>query len=295
MKKALLCAVVILFSASNTRAYTDAGGRYTIGPDRYGGLSSFVEWGNDNYYLRPSMNTYASDLADRYSTYSLGGGLEGASWSAGAEVSMTPETGGYKNSAIYADLTYKLPGEPADDAFLEDLALGVFAGLTAHEDSYSVSTAAVSSGSGSGSGSGRRSTASSLASAFKLKQTDYGLTASVRACGMRLSGRFTKTVYDQDVTAEDRQLPINIGSIGASGFQDKAVGARLRFPGLPLSPEAGYAKTYYLLDQPNSEAVSAGLSQRVGSVELTAGWENFNPGGGYPKSDYYSLGLTFSF
>lgn len=119
--------------------------------------------------------------------------------------------------------------------------MGVFAGLTAHEDSYSLSTATVSGGGGR-----RRSSVSALTSSFKLNQTDYGLTAAIKLYGLRASGRFTKTAYDKDVTAESRQLPVDIGSIGTSGFPDAAVSARLRAPGLP-------------------------------------------------RSDYYSLGLTFSF
>ena len=33
----------------------------------------------------------------------------------------------------------------------------------------------------------------------------------------------------------------------------------------------------------------------VKAAFLTAGWENYNPGGGAPKSDYYSLGVALSF
>jgi len=281
--------LVFLFSACGAQAYTDVGGKYTAGPDAYAGLNFFAEWGDDNYYLRPSLNTYASDLADRYSTYSFGGGLEGERWSAGAELSMTPETGGYQNTAIYADLTYNLLGLPEEDAALEAASLGVFAGLTAHEDSYASSTTTLPSG------GGRRSSVSTLTEAFKLNQTDYGLSASVKAYGLRASGRFTKTAYDKDVTAEARELPLSIGSIGTSGFPDTAVSVRLRAAGLPLSPEAGYAKTAYLLDQPDSESFNFGLSVKAGAAELSAGWENFNPGGGAPRSDYYSLGVTYSF
>lgn len=289
MKKRLYAAAFLLLSAASAQAYTDTGGRYTFGPDGYGGVNLFAEWGEENYYLRPSLNTYASDLADRYSTYSLGGGLDGERWSAGAELSLTPETGGYKNTAVFADFTYNLLGEPAEDAALEDIGLGVFAGLTAHEDSYMLSTATVQTG------DGKKSSVSALTDAFKLNQTDYGLSASVKAYGLRASGRLTKTAYDKDVTAEARQLPVDIGGIGTSGFPDMAVSARLRAPGLPLSPEAGYSKTTYLLDQPDSETLSAGLSFKSGPVEVSAGWENFNPGGGAARSDYYSLGLNFSF
>jgi len=216
MMRRLLAAVFFLFSASVTQAYVDTGGRFTTGPDGYGGLNFFTEWGDDAYFLRPSLNTYKSDAADRYSAYSLSGGLDRPFWRCSAEVSITPETGGYKNSALFADLSFNLLGEPEEGAAFEDMSLGGFAGLTSHEDSYSLSTATVSSG------PGRRTNVSTLTSSFKLKQTDYGLAASVRVYGVRLSGRFTKTSYDQDVTAEDRQLPINIGNIGASGFQDKA-------------------------------------------------------------------------
>ncbi len=289
MKGRLLTAVVFLFSVAPALAYTDTGGKYTAGPDGYAGINVFAEWGDDDYYLRPSLNTYSSDLSDRNSTYSLGGGLDRGRWSAGADLSFTPETGGYKNAGVYADLNYALLAEPEPDAVLEDAGIGVFAGLTAHEDSYSLSTTTVSGG------AGRRTSVSSLTSAFKLNQTDYGLTASVKLYGLRASGRFTKTSYDKDVTAESRQLPVDIGSIGTSGFPDTAVSARLRVPGLPLSPEAGYTKTSYLLDQPDSESVTAGLSLKAGSAEISAGWENFNPGGGAGRSNYYSVGLTLSF
>jgi len=289
MKRQLTAAVFFAVFAGQAGAYFDAGARFTYGPDSYSGVNVFGEGGNDDYYLRPSLNTYKSEGTDRYSTYSLGAGLDRPLWRGSAEISLTPETGGYKNSAVYADLAFNLIGEPGEDADLEDISLGVFAGLTSHEDSYSLSTGTVSSR------SGRRTSVSTLTSSFKLGQTDYGLTASVRAYGVRLSGRLTKTDYDKDVTAEDRQLPINVGNIGVSGFQDKAVSARLRFSLLPLSPEAGYSKTYYLLDQADSEAMNVGLSQKIGSATLSAGWEGFSPGGGVVKSDYYSCGLTFSF
>jgi len=289
MKILLSAALLFMLSVAKTHAYTDSGGRLTFGSGGYSGMNIFAETGNDDYYLRPSFNTYSSDGADRNSTYSLGAGLDRPSWRCSAEVSVTPEIGGYKNSALFADLSFNLLGQPENGAALEDLSLGGFTGLTSHEDSFSLSTTTTSSG------SGRRAKSSSLISSFKLKQTDYGLTASVRAYGVRLSGRYTQTAYDQDVTAEDRQLPINIGSIGASGFQDKAITANIRFSSLPLSPEAGYGKTYYLLSQPNSESFSAGLSRKIGAVELSIGWENFNPGGGAPKSDYCSAGLTLSF
>ncbi|OGR67141.1 MAG: hypothetical protein A2081_04925 [Elusimicrobia bacterium GWC2_61_19] len=288
MKKLLCAAVFFLFSAASARAYTDTGGRYTAGPDGYGGVNIFAEWGDDDYYLRPSLNTYKSDIADRFSTYSLGGGLERERWSAGAEVSMTPETGGYKNYGIYGDLSYKLLAAPAEDAALEDISLGAFAGLTAHEDTYALSTTTVVT-------SGRRSSVATLTDAFKLNQADYGLSASVKACGLRASGRFTKTAYDKDVTAEARQLPVDIGSIGTSGFPDTAVSARLRAAGLPLSPEAGYTRTTYLLDQPDSESLTFGLSVKAGPAEISAGWEGFNPGGGADRLNYYSVGLTLSF
>ncbi|HAH32428.1 MAG TPA: hypothetical protein DCL44_08980 [Elusimicrobia bacterium] len=291
MKRQLTAAVFFIVFAGKAGAYFDAGTRFTSGADSYSGLNIFGEGGNDNYYLRPALNTYKSDVSDRYSTYSLGVGLDRPLWRGSAEVSLTPETGGYKNSAVYTDLTFNLIGEPEEDAALEDISLGAFAGFTSHEDSYSLSTGTVSSGS-------RRKTkpsVSTLISSFKLSQTDYGLTASVRVYGVRLSGRLTKTDYDKDVAAEDRQLPINIGNISASGFQDRAVSARLRFSSLPLSPEAGYSKTYYLLDQADSEAINVGLSQKIGAATLSAGWESLNPGGAVSKSDYYSCGITFSF
>ncbi len=288
MRALMLSAAVLIFSACAAGAYTDAGGRYTFGPSGYGGFNAFAEWGDDDYYLRPALNTYKSDLADRVSTYSLGGGRDWARWSAGGEVSFTPDTGGYKNSGVYADLSYALLPAPDEDAALQDLTLGVFGAMTMHEDQYAASTATVSTG--------RRGTSVvTLTSAFKLTQTDYGVTAGVKLWGLRASGRFTKTAYNKDVTAEARQLPIEIGGIGANGFPDTAVGFRLRAPGLPVVPEAGYTRTTYLLGQPASESVRLGLSFRTGGAELSAGWENFNPGGGVAKRDYYSAGVTLSF
>lgn len=287
MKRRLTAMLFVVVFTGQAGAYFDAGSRVTAGPGGYSGINIFGEGGTDDYYLRPSLNTYISDGADRYSTYSLGAGLDRPLWRGSAEVSVTPETGGYKKSALYADLAFNPLGEPAEGAALEDLSLGCFAGITSHEDSFSLSTATVSSR--------KKGGVSALTTAFKLNQTDYGLSASLRAYGVRLSGRFTKTAYDKDVTATDRRLPINIGSIGASGFPDKAVSARVRFSSLPLSPEAGYGKTWYLLDQPDSEFLSAGISRNIGAVEVSAGWENFNPGGGAARNDYYSLGLTLSF
>ncbi len=285
--RTILTAALLLL-AGGARAYTDLGGRYTFGPSGYSGVNAFAEWGDDDYYLRPALNTYKSDLADRVSTYSLGGGRDWARWSAGGELSFTPETGGYKNSGVYADLSCALLPEPDEDAALQDVTLGVFGAMTMHEDQYAASTATVSAG--------RRGTSVvTLTSAFKLTQTDYGVTAGVKFLGLRASGRFTKTVYNKDVTAEVRQLPLDIGGIGTSGFPDTAVGARLRAPGLPVVPEAGYTRTTYLLGQPASESFRLGLSGRAGAAELSAGWENFNPGGGAARSDYWSLGLTLGF
>jgi hypothetical protein len=287
MKNAIFSAILLLFTAS-AGAYTDIGGRYTMGPDGYAGVNAFAEWGEDDYYFRPSLNTYKSDLADRFSTYSLGAGLERERWSGGAELSVTPETGGYKNTGLYADFTYNLLAAPAEDALLQDATLGAFAGLTMHEDLYAASTTTVSSG--------RRGTSvSTLTDAFKLNQTDYGITAAVKLYGVRASGRFTKTAYSKDITEEARELPLDIGGIGTSGFPDTAVSARLRVPGWFIAPEAGYTRTTYLLDQPSSESFTAGLSMKVFKAEISAGWENFNPGGGQPKSDYWSLGLTLPF
>lgn len=264
------------------------GGRYTAGPGGYAGINAFAEWGEDDHYFRPSLNTYKSDLADRFSTYSFGAGLDRERWSGGAELSLTPETGGYKNLGVYADFTCNLLAVPAADAALQDATLGVFAGLTMHEDLYASSTATVSVG--------RRGTSSvTLTDAFKLNQTDYGVTAAVKIYGVRASGRFTRTAYSKDITEDARELPLDIGGIGTSGFPDTAVSARVRVPGLPVAPEAGYARTNYLLDQPSSESFTLGLSFKVKKAEISAGWEGFNPGGGQPKSDYWSLGLTLPF
>lgn len=287
MKRILILALLAA-GPGLAMAYTDAGGRYTSGPDGYAGIGVFAEWGDDDYYLRPGLNTYKSDLSDRVSTYSLGAGLDGERWSLGGELSFTPETGGYKNAGLYGDLTYSLLGSPGEEAALQDASLGVFAGLTMHEDLYAASTATVSTG--------RRGTASvTLTDAFELNQADYGLTAAVKLFGVRASGRFTKTAYNKDITEEARQLPIEIGGIGASGFPDTAVSARLRVPGLPVEPEAGYTRTTYLLDQPASESLSLGCSFETGPARVSAGWERFNPGGGGGSSDYWSLGLTLSF
>jgi hypothetical protein len=287
MKSMIFSAVFLFFSAS-AGAYTDVGGRYTAGPDGYAGINAFAEWGEEDYYFRPSLNTYKSDLADRFSTYSLGAGLERDRWSGGAELSVTPETGGYKNLGVYADFTYNLLAAPAEDAILQDATLGAFAGLTMHEDLYAASTVTVSIG--------RRGTSvATLTDAFKLNQTDYGITAAVKLYGVRASGRFTKTAYNKDITEEARELPLDIGGIGTSGFPDTAVSARVRIPGWFIAPEAGYTRTNYLLDQPSSESFTAGLSVKIYKAELSAGWENFNPGGGQPKSDYWSLGLTLPF
>ena len=289
MKTPLCAALLFLFSAASALAYTDTGGRYTSGPAGYSGANLFAEWGNDNYYLRPSFNTYTSGLAGRRSTYSLGGGLDGERWSAGAEVSMTPQTGGYKNSGVYSDLLYNLPGDRGRNASFEYMNIGAFAGLTAHEDNYALSTSTTMMG-------GRRmGSVSALTSSFKLLQTDYGLSSSLKIYGLAASARFNKTAYNKNVTAEARQLPVDIGGIGTSGFPDTAISARLHATGLPLSPEAGYTKTSYLLGQPDSESLTFGLSVKAGSAKVSAGWEGFNPGGGAARSDYYSLGLNFSF
>jgi hypothetical protein len=288
MQRRLLFALFFLFLGKTADAYTDAGGKYTAGPDGYAGVNAFAEWGEEDYYFRPGLNTYQSDLSDRISTYSLGAGLDRERWSLGGEVSLTPETGGYKNSGLYADFTYGLLPAPAGDAALQDASLGVFAGLTMHEDIYAASTVTVSVGR-------RGSSSTTLSDVFKLNQTDYGVTAAVKLWGVRASGRLSKTAYSEDISAENRELPLDIGGIGTSGFPDTAVSARLRVPAWPVVPEAGYTRTKYLLDQPSSESFTAGLSVKFSKAEFSAGWENFNPGGGQPKRDYWSLGLTLPF
>lgn len=279
-----------MFYVPAALAYTDAGVKYTSGQDNYAGMSAFAEWGNEDYYLRPSLNTYKSDLADRYSAYSFSAGMDRDIWSFGAGVSVTPETGGYSNTSLYGDINFNLISTPPEDSLVQDAALGVFAVVTAHEDAYALSTATVS-------GTGRRGgdTVSALTDAFKLSQRDYGVYAAVKAYGLRASCTLTKTSYDKDVTAEARLLPLDISGIGASGFPDAAISARLRAYDIPLSPSAGYTKTTYLLDQPDSESFSLGLSIKTGPAELSAGWENLNPGGGLPRNDYYSLGVVFGF
>jgi len=286
----LISAVLLLLALSvSARAYTDTGGRFTAGPDGYSELNFFAESGDDDYYLSPSLTTCKSDFMDRYYTYSLGAGLDRPLWRGSAELSITPEVEDYKKSALYTDLSFNLLGEPEEGAALEDVSLGAFGSLTLHEGSYSLSTATVISGRVEGAA------ASTLPGAVKLTQTDYGLTASVRAYGVRVSGRFTKTAYNRDIPALDIRLPIDTDGTGGGGYQDKSVSARVRFSSLPLSPECGYVKTYYLLTRPNSESFNFGLSQKIGAAELSAGWENFNPGGGAARSDYYSLGVAFSF
>jgi hypothetical protein len=283
-----LSALFFLCSAPLARAYTDIGLKYSAGPDAYAGFSAFAEWGDDDYYLRPSVNSYASDLHERKSAYFFGGGLDREAWSAGAELSITPETDGYSNTSLYGDFTWNLLRAPEEGAALQDATLGVFAAYTAHEDAYSLSTSTVLGG-------GRKAASSTRTDVFELGQTDYGLAASVKLYGLRASGRITKTSYDADISEDSRQLPVDIGGIGTSGFPDTAVSARLKAPGLPLSPEAGYSKTTYLLDQPDAESFSLGLSVSAGPGRISAGWENFNPGGGLSRSDYYSLGVAISF
>jgi len=146
MKTVLLSALIVLHSAAAASAYTEAGIKYTSGAGGYGGVSSFAEWGDDVYYFRPSVNTYKSDASDRYTSYSFGSGLDGESWSAGAELSITPETGGYRNSSIYADLSYNLLPLPEVDAMFQDAGIGVFTALTGHEDSFSLSTSVAPGG-----------------------------------------------------------------------------------------------------------------------------------------------------
>lgn len=288
MKRLILSALFFLCAAASAPAYTDIGAKYTSGPDGYGGVSAFSEWGNDEYYLRPSLNTYKSDLADRFSSYFLGVGLDRERWSGGAELSVTPETGGYKNQGVYADFSYNLLTVPAGDALLQDASLGAFAGLTMHEDLYAASTTTVSVGR-------RGASVATLTDTFRLNQADYGVTAALKLYGVRASGLFAKTAYNKDITDEARALPLDIGGIGTSGFPDTSVSARLRLPGLPVTPEAGYTRTNYLLDQPSSESFTVGLSVKLSAAELSAGWENFNPGGGSGRSNYYSIGVVVSF
>ncbi len=277
MMPVIFPAILLIFSVPAS-AYTDLGGRYTSGSDGYSGVNAFAEWGDDNYYFRPGFNTYKSDLSDRLSTYSLGAGLERENWSAGAELFRTPETDYYENAGLYADFIYYFLHAPAEDAALEDMSLGVFSGLTMHDDTYAASTVTIT-----------------LTEALKLNQTDYGLTAAIKLWSVRASGRFTKTAYNKDITAEARKVPLYLGSIGSSGFPDTAVSARLRVPGWPVAPEAGYIRTTYLLDQPASESFTLGLSVKAGKAQISAGWENFRPGGGADRRDFYSLDLTMSF
>jgi len=201
-------------------------------------------------------------------------------------VSVLPESGGYGNTGLYADLTWN-PREKRPAPGMDVLALGVFTGITFHEDVYSSSSTV--------SGGPRGGAVKARTSPLRLSQYDYGVYASAGARGLLASARLTLTSYGEDIAADSRSLPLEIGSFETSGFPDRAWSLRLRCPALPLSPEAAYSRNYYLLDRPSSGSWRLGVSWPASFAELSAGWESFDPGGGAGKERYYSFGLSRSF
>ncbi|MDQ7772976.1 MAG: hypothetical protein RDU13_05565 [Elusimicrobiales bacterium] len=278
----LLCVPAAAAAAPDGEAYTDAGLTLTAGPGGYSGLNLFAQWGDDVYHLRPSLNTYSSDGAERYSSFALFGGADRGEWAVSAGLSVTPETGGYSATGLQGELTWDPPG----DFSLDALYLGVFAGFTAHEDLYAASAAS--------SGPGRRQPGAARSAPFRLAQYDYGLSGSARSGGVRFSARFTLTSYDKDIAGDARALPTDLGAIGSSGFPDHSLSLRASLPSVTLSPWAGYTRTRYLLDQPSGEALMAGLSLPAGPAEVSASWEGLSHGGS-AMDNYFSLGLTWSF
>lgn len=282
----ILCAVLsVLFFFPAAGLCASAGGRFTTGPDGYTGLNFFAEWDweerkGDTYYLRPSVDTYDSDLSDRRTTFALAGGLDRDDLGLSGEVFVQPEAGGYSKKGLYGNLNYYPPsdGGPA-------YSLGAFAGLAVHEDIYS------SSESTGGFPFGPQTT-TTRDEAFELMQYDLGVSASMSALGLRVSGRLSKTFYDQDVAAEDRRLP---QGVGPAGFPDLSMSAGLGLPGKLLYPEVRYTRTSYLLDQPASRSLTLGLTLRAAGFRLYGGWENYDPGGTSDRLDYYSVGLSADF
>lgn len=280
-----LCAVLTILFFPAAGLCAEAGGRFTTGPDGYTGLNFFAEWDweegkGETRYLRPSVNTYSSDISDRYTTYALAGGLDRDELGASGEVFLQPETGGYSKKGVYGDLNY-FPPAPAHGPFY---SLGCFAGLAVHEDIYS------SSDSTGGFPFVQQTT--TREDVFRLMQYDLGVAASVSALGLRVSGRASKTFYDQDVSSEDRRLP---QGVGPGGFPDLSLSAGLGMPGKVFYPEARYTRTSYLLDQPASRSLTLGLTLRAAGFRLYGGWENYDPGGTSDRLDYYSVGLSADF
>lgn len=276
-------SILFFFPAAGLCA--EAGGKFVSGPGGYAGRNFFAEldWEErkgGTYYLRPSLDTWSSDVSDRYTTYALAGGLDRDDLSASAEAFVQPETGGRSKKGVYGDVNYYPPAAPGEPSY----SLGGFAGLTVHEDIYSSTTS-------SGGFFGQQTT-TTRESVFRLLQYDLGVSASASALGLRVSGRLSKTLYDRDITAEVRRLP---QGVGPGGFPAASLSVRLGLPGKVLYPDVRYTRTSYLLNQPSSQSVALGLTIKIAAARLYAGWENYDPGGTASAGKYYSAGLTVQF
>lgn len=264
----------------------EGGGRFVFGPDGYAGQNFFARWEWEEmkgvtWYLRPSVDTYSSDFSDRYTTFALGGGMDRGELGAYGEMFVQPESGGYSRTGVYADLSYYPPSPPGAPFY----SLGCFAVMTSHEDVYSAASPTTGP---------PRSVQQKKArdSVYRLIQYDLGVSASVWVTWLKVSGRMSKTFYDKDATAEDRRLP---QGVGPAGFPDASLSAGLAVPGRVFYPEARYTRTSYLLGQPTSRSFSLGLTFKPATARFYAGWENYDPGGGFDADDYYSAGLTLPF
>lgn len=284
MANKLYAVVAILFFPA-AGLCASAGGRFTSGPDGYAGLNFFAEWDweerkGETYYLRPSVDTYDSDLSDRRTTFALAGGLDRYELGAFGEVFVQPEAGGYSKKGLYGNLNYYPASAPGGPLY----SFGCFASLAVHEDIYS------SSSSSGGFPFVQQTT--TREEVFRLMQYDLGVSASMSALGPRVSGSMSKTFYDKDITAEDRWLPQDVGP---GGFPDASLSAGLGLPGEVLYPEVRYTRTSYLLDQPSSRSLALGVTLNTAAARIYAGLENYDPGGSADVLNYYSASLTVSF
>lgn len=284
MVKKIFFVCIFLFRGFSF-GYTDLGLEFAAGEGDYRFYSFSLEAGNDDFYLKPTVNASQSDSIYPRTDYSLEGAYFFKKLELTGSVSYVPETDGYSNYSFGGDLACILAED--ENAFLNKLKAGVFADFTGHEDSYSYSTAA--------SSGGRRSAVSTRVTPFVLKQTGYGLYAEAESGGFEAGVSYSKTSYDREITSDDRAiqtLASKDASVVSAGFPDRSWSASLDFPPyLGVKGGLKHTRTAYLLGVSDTLLWTFSLERDFGPFFAELSWDSYDYGDGLSRDDYFGLSL----
>lgn len=233
--------------------------------------------------ITPSVSIYRSDdVNGTYDTFGLRGDYEPGRWSFGAEAAVQPRTDGYAKSSLGGDAAYAFPLGDAEDAHLD---AGAGATLTRHSDQF----AAAAGGRGRGARRGDE---------LVVRQSDLFVFGALRAERFVLSGRASKSSYNQDLASlSARRAPdLALGGFDAAvtGFPDSSVSARLRLKGRRVRPFLSYAHTTFELGDPPANAWEAGATVPAGRADVTAAYERYLQSGFAPRG-YVTLAVALDF